>query len=493
MIGHLFIFHGDLKQLSCDAWLMPRDPKKTAGDYWPAGLPLPLQLEFPEHWGQPGGPRTFPWTGWTFDDGPQPWLTNIGASEGTPATHYLEAVEEFLQGATAAAQSRQPLRGNRDVPLLALPVVGTGKGGASTVKGAMADALVRTLLKWVAAHRVDVALVCFSHRDFAACQQVRAHHFKWSQNHNLVDDLAGHAQRGQLSLFIGAGASMGAGLPSWEGLLRKLCRRAGTDFEEIKHLPGLDQALLLSKRLDNFKAAVKEETDGHYYSLTHGLLAGLGVRESITQNYDRLIERAWAAVDGSEPSVLPTDPKPQSRRWVLKMHGCVSKPETIVLTREDYLRYDDQNKALAGLVQGSMLTRHLLFCGFSLKDDNFISIVDVVRKARPGNSPGVGTVLMANAPNYLQDLWGQELRIVSLPSHRDLEILLDQLLATSQTSASYLLDPAYAQLLSKPGEKELAEMLMRLADASSDVRKLAAWEKVEALLGELGYERKKPR
>jgi hypothetical protein len=26
-------------------------------------------------------------------------------------------------------------------------------------------------------------------------------------------------------------------------------------------------------------------------------------------------------------------------KWILKMHGCVTHPEDIVLTREDYIRY----------------------------------------------------------------------------------------------------------------------------------------------------------
>lgn len=116
MPGHLFILHGDLKQLSCDAWLMPRDHKKTAGVNWPKGLPLPKGLVFPEGWGEIGKPRTFP----------------------------------------------------------ALPVVGTGAGGASGIRGAIAAALVGTLLDWVARHDVDVALVCYTPRDFAACQRARA-------------------------------------------------------------------------------------------------------------------------------------------------------------------------------------------------------------------------------------------------------------------------------------------------------------------------------
>ena len=63
------------------------------------------------------------------------------------------------------------------------------------------------------------------------------------------------------------------------------------------------------------------------------------------------------------------------------MHGCLNHPEDIVLTREDYIQYNDRRQALAGIVQSFMITKHMLFVGFSLSDDNFFSIASTVKKA----------------------------------------------------------------------------------------------------------------
>ena len=69
--------------------------------------------------------------------------------------------------------------------------------------------------------------------------------------------------------------------------------------------------------------------------------------------------------------------------WLLKMHGCVTHPEDIVLTRyfnydwnamghciyinmmwrEDYIRYHERRQALAGIVQAFLITKHMLFIG----------------------------------------------------------------------------------------------------------------------------------
>src|SRR5204863_3761944 len=109
-------------------------------------------------------------------------------------------------------------------------------------------------------------------------------------------------------------------------------------------------------------------------------LAALPVDEVVTTNYDTLFEQASDAV--RKPiTVLPYKRHIEGRRWLLKMHGCVTHPEDIVLTRENFLTYRERREALSGIVQALLITRHMLFIGFSLEDDNFHSIVRAVRRA----------------------------------------------------------------------------------------------------------------
>lgn len=80
-------------------------------------------------------------------------------------------------------------------------------------------------------------------------------------------------------------------------------------------------------------------------------------------------------------AVLPAHPQHGCKKWLLKMHGCVTRPHEIVFTKRDYIRYGERFAALGGIVQSMLLTKHLLFVGFSLDDDNFVRIFDSVRKA----------------------------------------------------------------------------------------------------------------
>jgi hypothetical protein len=149
------------------------------------------------------------------------------------------------------------------------------------------------------------------------------------------------------------------------------------------------------------------------FALGHAVLASLPVTEVVTTNYDTLFERAVAAA-GRGFAVLPYDvPSRDHDGWLLKLHGCVKRGlQDIVLTRGDYFRYADRRAALAGIVQALLITRSMVFAGFSLRDENFLRIADDVRKAIQGESgavPHFGTALLLGDEPLLGELWAGEL------------------------------------------------------------------------------------
>ncbi len=199
--------------------------------------------------------------------------------------------------------------------------------------------------------------------------------------------LAAYALQERLVLFLGAGVSVGAGLPTWSDLLKELAQEAGmtpAEREAVNRMHTLDQARIIEGRLAThgiaLGARIAQRFDAAHYSLAHALLAAPPVNEAATMNYDCLYEEASAAL-GRPVAVLPYQAAAQHSRWLLTVHGCVTHPEDIVLTREDYLRYAERRATLAGIVQALLITRHMLFVGFSLTDDNFLRMADDVRRA----------------------------------------------------------------------------------------------------------------
>ncbi len=521
MAGHVFIVRGDIRRLACDAWLLPCDGRaRPKNDWFLPGYSGPRDgTRFLE-----GGPRTQLLRG-TPAGLPQPWLTHVG-SHHRPVSWYVDGASEFLDAAAGviAAAADVPLF-RRARPLLALPIVGTGGGGAAARTGEVVQELLPRLETFATRpfpgdREFDVALVCWDAASYAAAQAERVRRTSWPTDltdtlRNEAERLARLALRGELALFLGAGVSMAAGLPGWDGLLRALAERVGMSPDEQRALAdlrnALDQATVVERRLKDRgetlgRAVATVLGPRRHYALAHAQLAAMPVREVITTNYDQLFEDAWHPADADGLSILPGGIRPNARRWLLKMHGCLSDADQIVLTRSSYTRYDERLPALTGLVQAFLVTRHVLFVGFSLIDDNFHRIVDAVRRLRTaaGSPARFGSALTLGHGGLAEVLWEHDLERIRMDPRQEtpgfpvaeaarrLEIFLDYLLSRTRNTAHLLVGERFDPLLT-PGERRLRDALGQFVravtgDDAASVRETVAWPQVERLLSALGFD-----
>jgi hypothetical protein len=125
------------------------------------------------------------------------------------------------------------------------------------------------------------------------------------------------------------------------------------------------------------------------YGLAPALLTAIDSEQALTLNYDRLFETAPEDA-GAPRSVIPGGHEGEHERWLLKVHGTVDDPASIVLTRDDYLGFDSSRLALSSIVKATLATRHLLFVGFGLADDHFHEIpsTSASGKGGSGSCPG---------------------------------------------------------------------------------------------------------
>lgn len=267
--------------------------------------------------------------------------------------------------------------------------------------------------------------------------------------------------------------SASAGLPLWGPLLESLLSQAGVGTEEAKAIAKLDArdaATLAVRRLggtSKLPEALRAILTQHRYGLAHALLAALPVDQTVTTNYDRLFETARRD-QGRPVAVLPFDDPQQE--WLLKVHGDLDHDDGIVLTREDYLRFGERSGALAGVVQGMLMTKHVLFAGFSFTDENFFRMAHATRQALEvaGHQRVMGTALELEGDRVKQSLWEGELDYLSMggpdtaTAARKLEIFLDRVVQLATDDVSFLLDSAYDSLKSVT-DQQLADELLALA------------------------------
>ncbi|CAM4090658.1 hypothetical protein MB901379_03046 [Mycobacterium basiliense] len=482
MGGHLFVIEGDLTKIACDAILIPTDDEFRINNHWAKFLDGDHRSELAKF-------RTDPSGSWGFsqvkslecvEKKPQVWLGKVGLADGQLDFTNLEpTVREFVGKAADHAKSRgaSPIY-DWPLPRLAVNIIGSDHGGGSQKKGHLVRGFVCTLSDLAKEHGVDIILVAFGAKSYAAAQRARRQRVgvsdeslrrAWSFEDAPVDllaaarELAHQAINSHLVMFIGAGVSMGAGLQPWKDLLRDVAAKEAKfsdhALEQLAKRDPRDQATILERRLESLattlKAVVASRLEAPCYALTHGLLASLPSREAVTTNFDELFETAWTTGNRSL-AILPDSAVDTGGRWLLKLHGTVAESQRIILTRSDYLDMPRQYGALIGLVQGLLMMRHMMFVGYSLQDEDFHELIHEVRVAQ-GYREALklrGTVLTLQEDELDRELWRQDLVIVPMAkpkvaleaASRQLEMFLDLVGYLSATSAAFFLDETYDEL-----------------------------------------------
>lgn len=508
MAGHLFVIRGDLNLLECDLVLLPCDAEwNVVWGNWSDLLPEDAFIL-----GPPYGARLREPGGGAFVD---------VASGGRRRIRLVVTADDHATDASRAVggvrQAITDLRGklghvgNRVKPLVALPLVGTGEGGFLHRRGALIEQLLPALRD--AAHEadLDVALVLRDERDHAAVQALRDESSDWPElgvDHRAAADRLGRmAARQELSLFLGAGVSVPLGLPDWNSLLAKVSGEIVPDT-----LTG-EQALELAQRAranggEALALAVRDAVSTTGCAPSHYLLAGLRAGQNVTTNYDTAYERALdTSLGESAYRVLTRHLAEQPHPWVLKIHGDAEAPETIVLTKDDYHRLESDHRALLAVVESLLMTSHLLFVGYSLKDPDFTRAVERVHQvralARTDRRMPIATVLALHPGGVHPH---EDLDVITMldeenhkAAARCLEILLDRLAwsaaVNDDRSHLFLLDDAYNDLVeANPADRRLKELLVGLGRVRNDDpgRDSRGWRLVEDLLDRLGAEPRSP-
>jgi len=171
-----------------------------------------------------------------------------------------------------------------------------------------------------------------------------------------------------------------------------------------------------------FKEAVAEIVSKNgRFTPAHVLLHSLNI-PAVTTNYDNLYEKAGISVGKLTPC-LPWDRchlfDTDTGHSLLKLHGSVHDPDSIVLTRKDYNRFGDEREALRGMVASMMVEREILFVGFSMTDDNVHVIIDRVLKVcqeqeeTDGWRRKLGTVLALVENAMFNEYWGEKFNVLS--------------------------------------------------------------------------------
>ena len=526
MDGHFFVINGDITRLKCDAWLLPSDQKWLVTDSFAAAV------------GNPEGKNPYhlrPASGWPesgviahrVSSGPEPdiWLGDVGRSVKHPIEHYVERARAFAKASIEAiyVNRKDELQKLGRLPLIAFNVLGSGDGGKRSQRGELLNALIPAMIDIAEGGDesipggADVVLVCHGPVMYSAAQATRRKKVEERRRTGEVDEasrlpspgesletkaqfLADRLREGRLVLFLGAGVSVDSGIPDWQNLITDIAEDSGVltpeEIELLTKFDFRDQGTILNKKLSdvsiNLGEKVRERLLVTQYGLTHGLLASLPFSEAVTTNFDQVFEAACQGA-GKVLAVLPGGSVVTGQPWLLKLHG--DAQSSIVFTRAEYLSAMATQSALRGIVQAMLITKHMMFVGYSLRDDDFHQLVHEVRYARNTNDAEFGTALMLESNELTGSVWN-DIAFVSMGlktsndrpidpadvyrAARRLWIMLDLIGQHASSDLAYLADDTFGDLQGDE-EARLSRIITDLIDFISETK--GQWAEVEKFLG----------
>lgn len=186
----------------------------------------------------------------------------------------------------------------------------------------------------------------------------------------------------RLVTLVGSGASADSrdssgrtyrGLPTAQAFVRMATKRRPYIDPDWNFVKACDEIFERESRavLEELLITGYRRPGDFHIPPAHKILAWLPFAAYITSNYDQFLERQLKHEDRRPSVVIENEDLARIRRVsvpVIKYHGCISKPETIVATTQDHKRLHTELKLVRQLIAINLAQSNLLVIGHGLGD-----------------------------------------------------------------------------------------------------------------------------
>ncbi|MEZ9489084.1 SIR2 family protein [Vibrio breoganii] len=242
---------------------------------------------------------------------------------------------------------------------------------------------------------------------------------------NFKQKLVKHFNQFEASpiLFVGSGLSRRyMGINCWEGLLKQFTEVIGEshvklrtkangdlpqyaqllasayaekwwDTEEAKQLVDQHEDLFIDEQ-SPLKVSIAKYIESAHEEITKDadllaeiqLLTKANIDGVITTNWDLFLEKQFPKFTpfiGQDGLIAG---RSHGIAEIYKIHGCSSKPNSLVLTSSDYDKYRKKNPYLSSKLLTMFIERPVIFLGYSLTDEHIAEILEEIVSCFPDAS-----------------------------------------------------------------------------------------------------------
>jgi len=212
----------------------------------------------------------------------------------------------------------------------------------------------------------------------------------------------------KLIVFVGAGVSKNVpSMPSWSELIQKMADSIGYSRCSVcsvqeegckkccrfKNIYSNDEYLKIPQYVYNadkdlYFSILKESISSTSFDapLSYAIF-DINPVHIITTNYDKLLESSSNLLRDTFDVIVEDGELLNSEKnhYIIKMHGDIERPETIVLKEGDYLAYSREHVLIEMFVKALLADHTILFLGYSMNDYNIKLIVNWLNYMRSQN------------------------------------------------------------------------------------------------------------
>ena len=259
---------------------------------------------------------------------------------------------------------------------------------------------------------------------------------------NRIPEMLKEAYRGnRCAILVGAGASVGAGLPTWGDFLNQMIDKSvdhavitddkAAEYRSLVADPG--KYLMAAAGLKEDMSAYFDEFIEEVFvapapsptELHRAITAADRLQFVLTTNYDMLLEIAYR--EAGKPGVLVcsfTDAGEIHRRlskrdfFILKAHGDASRVGNgIVLTELDYRSIIYSHRAYQSLLSAIFTMFTIVFVGVSMSDPEIKLLLSQIGDAYSANAGPSHFALMGqdDVTNVEKQRWLRDMKVQIIP------------------------------------------------------------------------------
>lgn len=242
----------------------------------------------------------------------------------------------------------------------------------------------------------------------------------------------------RISLFVGAGASVNAGYPSWHNLFKPLAKELGTVLDESTNYYRLAQYYSnkfgpaeLRKRIND----IINKNDFHSPLISE--LIDVGFTNIWTTNFDNVLELSYKNRNVLINKVFRdadlSNVELNKRINIYKMNGDITNLDGIVATQKDYEEYSDSHRMMLMFFKRELISSTFLFIGYSFTDNLVMDCLSEITRYLGEAAPYHYTIMKENKSDqyfshFIDDLERRyHIRVLLVKEYTDILLVLSEL------------------------------------------------------------------